>query len=100
MKDAATFECVPSVFGVGRVCVEGHEYSWIIVERARWTLSDLMIHSEASAHAGDDAQPLVSRRIVQRVVCGVTRTRTGCMVSVTFVAPSGPAVNHVPSGTE
>jgi hypothetical protein len=64
IKAAVTFECVPNVFGVGIVRVRGYEYSWIIVERARWTLSDLMIHSKASAHAGDDAPFLESRRIV------------------------------------
>ena len=68
MNAVAGKTCVPAVFGVGLVRVGGYEYSWIIVERARGTLSDLMIHSEAFAHTGDDSP-------VQRFACSVTRTR-------------------------
>ena len=70
MRAATSFQCVPDVFGYGRVRVDGYEYSWIIVERARWTLSDLMVHSKASAHAGGDAPPSVSGSIMQRFACG------------------------------
>jgi hypothetical protein len=98
IRHAANFKCVPAVFGSGYVCVEGHKYSWIIVERALWTLSDFMLHWKAFANTGDDMQPGASRKVVQRVVCGVTGT--GCMVFVSFVVRNGAAANHVPTRSE
>ena len=62
---AANFKCLPALFGSGYVYVGEYAYSWIIVERALWTLSDFMLHSKAFANTADDRQPGASWIVLQ-----------------------------------
>jgi hypothetical protein len=48
------FKWAPDVFGCGRTRVCDMTFSWLIVERATWAVSDFMLHSKAFANAGDD----------------------------------------------
>ncbi len=40
---------LPDVLGIGRTSVAGHTFSWLILERASWTMSDMMLHPEVCA---------------------------------------------------
>jgi hypothetical protein len=35
---------LPDVLGKGRTNVAGYTFSWLILERASWTMSDMMLH--------------------------------------------------------
>ena len=43
-------KCLPDVLGSVRTRVMGHEFSWLILERATWTMSDMMLHPKVIAN--------------------------------------------------
>ncbi len=39
-----TVSLLPDIFGMGKTNVEGRDFTWLILERATCTMSDMMLH--------------------------------------------------------